>query len=176
MKKIYLSLVIVLICCNNGFSQTYPASNFTMISHIDPELTPNSSGEKYSACWGWTQVSKNKEYAIACSQSGTYWVDITNPSTPTVSAFKAGALSNCTWRETKTYQNFCYVISDDGGNNRFQIFDMQYLPDSVHKVYDHDSIFKRGHALWIDGNKMYISSVTTTNNAFASLTMFSLAN
>jgi choice-of-anchor B domain-containing protein len=176
MKKNYILLILIFIASQRMFAQTYSASNFTLISQLDPEPSANTSGDKYSACWGWTQVNKNKEYAIACSQSGTYWIDITNPSTPTVSAYRAGALSNCTWRETKTYQNFCYVISDDGGANRFQIFDMQYLPDSVHKVHDKDSIFERGHALWIDGSKMYIASVTSTNNSFASLVVYSLAN
>jgi PKD repeat protein len=53
---------------------------------------------------------------------------------------------------------------------------MQYLPDSVHKVYDSQAIFKRGHALWVDGNRLYVSSVTYSNNLFSSLNVYSLAN
>jgi len=159
-------------------SAQYPASNFTLISVINPETGFNPSGDKYSGCWGWFQQNKNKEYAIACSKSGTYFVDITNPATPTVSAFKTGVIANAIWREVKTYQNYCYVISDDGGggNNSFQIFDMQYLPDSVSKVYDSQTLIRRAHAMWVDGNKLYVSAVRQGGNSLSTMNVYSLAN
>ena len=176
MKLKCILLACTLVIVGRLAGQTYAASNFTLQGHLDPETNLNQYGDKYSGCWGWFQASKNKEYAIACSSSGTFWVDITNPSTPTVSCFRAGALSGCTWREVKTYQDYCYVVSDDNGSNRFQIFDMQYLPDSVHKVYDSQSLFKRGHTLWVDGNNLYVAAVTYSNNAFSSMNVYSLAN
>ena len=159
--KIQITLAIFI--CLLSFkikSQTYAANNFTLISVISPETNLNSYGDKYSSCWGWYQANKNKEYAIAGSTSGTYWVDVTNPATPTVSAFRAGKITSTVWREIKTYQNYCYVVSDDGGPNSFQIFDMQYLPDSVHKVFDSQSLFKKGHTLTIDGTNLYVAGVT----------------
>lgn len=156
-------------------AQIFGASNFTLISRLDPETTTNNDGDKYSGCWGWYQASKNKEYAIACSQGGTYWVDMTNPATPSVSAYSAATRTAAIWREAKTYQNYCYVICDDNGNNSFQIFDMQYLPDSVHKVYDDKTIFNRGHTLWVDGNKLYVASVTYSNSTYESMNVYSLA-
>ncbi|MCU0360650.1 MAG: choice-of-anchor B family protein [Bacteroidia bacterium] len=176
MKNTLILLALVLIFRQSVQAQVYPASNFTMVSNINPETGTNGSGSKYSGCWGWYQPGLNKEYAIACSQSGTYWVDVTNPATPSVCAYKVGAHNGAIWREVKTFQNYCYVASDDGGTNRFQIFDMQYLPDSVQKVYDSQAIFKRGHALWVDGNRLYVSSVTYSNNLFSSLNVYSLAN
>lgn len=175
MKINYLFTLLLLIAFSGAKAQ-YPASNFTLVGQLSPEPLPNGNGAKYSGCWGWYQASKNKEYAILGSQSGTYWVDVTNPTTPTVSAYKAGAVSGATWREIKTYQNYCYVISDDFGSNRFQIFDMQYLPDSVSKIYDSQALFKRAHAAWIDGNKLYLSSVTNSNNVTSSMNVYSLAN
>jgi choice-of-anchor B domain-containing protein len=156
-------------------AQTYAASNFTLIGLSDPENTFNPDSQKYSGCWGWYQAAKNKEYAIACSHKGTYWIDISIPSTPTVSAYRAGSKSGCTWREAKSYQNYLYVISDDFGNNSFQIFDMQYLPDSVHKVYDGQNLFERGHTLAIDHDKLYIASATKAGN-FSSMQVYSLTN
>jgi len=173
MKKL---IVLILICCFAKLkSQTYAASNFTLISVISPETYTNSYGAKYSGCWGWYQSNKNKEYAIAGSASGTYWVDVTNPITPTVCAFRAGKKTNTVWREIKSYQNYCYVVTDDGGPASFQIFDMQYLPDSVHKVYDSEALFKRGHTLWVDGNKLYVAGVTFSTGATSSMNLYSLA-
>lgn len=170
-------ILITFLLSNVLYSQppTYAANNFTLISVISPETYTNTYGDKYSGCWGWYQANKNKEYAIAGSASGTYWVDVTNPLTPTVSAYKAGKVTTTVWREIKTYQNYCYVISDDGGANSFQIFDMQYLPDSVSKVYDGVNYFKRGHTLWVDGNKLYVAGITYSNNTTSSMNVYSLA-
>jgi choice-of-anchor B domain-containing protein len=171
------NLAIIIFCAITAVlkSQTYAAQNFTLASVISPETGTNSNGDKYSGCWGWTQPVTNKEYAIACSKSGTYWVDVTNPSTPSVSAYHAGTSTSGVWREVKTYQNFCYVICDDGSSTGFQIFDMSNLPASVTKVYDSNALFKRGHACWIDGNKLYVSSVTFSNNATSTMNVYSLA-
>jgi choice-of-anchor B domain-containing protein len=175
MKLKHLFIIAFIVTTFTVKSQTYAASNFTMISLISPETYTNSYGDKYSGCWGWYQASKNKEYAIAGSASGTFWVDVTNPLTPTVSAYRAGKKTNTVWRELKTYQNYCYVITDDGGPASFQIFDMQYLPDSVHKVHDSQVLFKRGHTLWVDGNKLYVAGVTYSNNTQSSMNVYSLA-
>jgi choice-of-anchor B domain-containing protein len=173
-KKLLLSFLCFHFM-NVKSQMVYPASNFTLCSVINPETNVNSYGGKYSGCWGWYQANKNREYAIAGSSSGTYWVDVTNPYQPTVCAFRPGKITTTVWREIKTYQNYCYVVSDDTGPNSFQIFDMQYLPDSVHKVYDGVNIFRRTHALWVDGNKLYCSSVTYSNNSKSTLDIYSLA-
>jgi choice-of-anchor B domain-containing protein len=175
--KFRTAIVFSLLSCalSHSDAQTYPASNFTLVGHIDPETGTNSYGDKYSACWGWYQAAKQKEYAIACAQAGTYWIDVTVPSTPTVCAYRAGEHSAATWREAKTYLNYCYVISDDPGNNSFQIFDIQYLPDSVHKVYDGKDLFQRAHTLWVDGDKLYVASVTHSTSTYDNMNVYSLA-
>lgn len=172
MKKIYLLTFALLISINYLKSQTFAASNFTLLSNISPET---GTGAKYSACWGWTQPISNKEYAIACSKNGTYFIDVTNPTTPTVSAYVPGTSSNGTWRETKTYQNYCYVVSDDGNSTGFQVINMSTLPATVTLVSSNSTLFKRGHACWVDGNKLYVSGVTYTTGS-SSMDVYSLAN
>ena len=175
MKLNYFILIAFLAATLSSKAQIYSASNFTLISVVSPETYTNSYGAKYSGCWGWYQANKNKEYAIAGSAAGTFWVDVTIPATPTVCAFRAGKKTNTVWREIKSYQNYCYVVTDDGGPASFQIFDMQYLPDSVHKVFDNQTLFKRGHTLWVDGNKLYVAGVTYSNNTTSSMNVYSLA-
>ncbi len=173
MKKCIFFLLIAFI--KKIEAQPYAASNFSLCSVISPETNVNSHGAKYSGCWGWYQASKNREYAIAGSSSGTYFVDVTNPYLPVICDFEPGKITTTIWREIKTYQNYCYVVSDDSGPNSFQIFDLQYLPDSVHKVYDSQALFRRTHALWLDGNKLYCSSVTYSNSTYSTLDIYSLA-
>lgn len=175
MKIFNPILVFVMLLVSGSVAAQFASSNFTLISQTDPEFTYNANGEKYSACWGWYQASKNREYAIACSNTGTYWIDVTNPAMPSVCAYSAGKLSSCTWREAKSYQNYLYVISDDYGNNSFQIFDMSYLPDSVHKVYDGQNLFIRAHTLYVNQDKLYIAAATK-GSAFSPMQVYSLAN
>ncbi|HET8964361.1 MAG TPA: choice-of-anchor B family protein, partial [Chitinophagales bacterium] len=84
----------------------------------------------------------------------------------------------CIWREYKNYKNYLYAISDDGSPNSFQIIDMSFLPDSVHVVYDGTSLFERGHTLFIDGNNLYVGSVTEDANHghYYSMAVYSLAD
>lgn len=176
MKKIIYSLISLLFL--QVSAQVYPSQNINLIGHISPNTATTGlaqGDQRYSGCWGWYQSSKNKEYAISGGSSGTYFIDISSPTTPTVSDYVPGKTA-CIWREIKTYQNICYVASDDFGTNRFQIIDMQYLPDSVHVIHDGNSYFNRSHTLWIDNDKLYCGSVTYTNNpAFASMAVYSLA-
>lgn len=171
MKKNILSLILLLSIYT--IKAQFAASNFTLLSNISPE---SGSGAKYSGCWGWTQPVTNKEYAIACSKNGTYFIDVTNPLTPTVSAYVAGTSSNGTWRETKTYQNYCYVVCDDGGSTGFQVIDMSTLPATVTLVSSNMNLFKRGHACWVDGDKLYVSGITYSNTSQSSMNVYSLAN
>jgi choice-of-anchor B domain-containing protein len=172
MKKILF--YSFLLASGTSFSQTYQSQNISLISVISPNTTTNTSVNKYSGCWGWYQASRNKEYAISGASNGTYFIDVTNPATPTVSAF-VPAKSICTWREMKTYQHYCYIVSDVCQPNAFQIVDLQYLPDSVHVVHNSTSLFTLGHTIWIDNDKMYVASTRWTNSA-SPMTVWSLAN
>ncbi len=173
MRKLFSTLSLFLFI--HAEAQLFSNYNIQLLSLIDPDTSviPSPVGNRYSGCWGWFQSNKNKEYAISGSKSGTYFVDVTNPSTPSVSAFVPGK-KGCTWREMKTYKNYCYIISSDSKPNRFQIVDMQYLPDSVKIIHDSNILFEVGHTIWIDNDKMYIG-LTTFQNGYSPLTVWSLA-
>ena len=173
MKKILFSLSLL----SSFFASAqivYPSQNITLTALINPNTTDSGPDNRhYSGCWGWKQTSLNKEYAIVGASNGTYFIDVTIPATPSVCAFVPGK-SGCTWREIKTYQNFCYVASDDGAPNTFQIIDMSTLPSTVTLVHNGTTYFERGHTLWIDQDKMYVGGVTTTSNSSA-MNVYSLA-
>jgi choice-of-anchor B domain-containing protein len=178
MKKSITLLVFALIIVASTLAQTtYPSSNINLLSNINPETGLNSYGDKYSGCWGWYQANKNREYAILGSQSGVYFVDVTNPSAPVICDFVPGKRTGCTWRELKTYQNYCYAVSDDSSPNSFQIMDMSYLPDSVRVVYDSKALFERAHTIWVDGNKLYAGGITKGNGGGTfPMAVYSLTN
>ena len=173
MKKILVLLALVF--ASEYKSQTYSSQNISLVSIIAPNTSnvPGPVGNLYSGCWGWYQQAKNKEYGISGASNGTYFIDITNPATPSVSAFLQGKLG-CTWREIKTYKNYCYIASDDSKPNTFQIVDMQYLPDSVHIVHNSNTLLEKGHTLWVDSNLLYVGAATFSAG-FSPMAIYSLA-
>jgi choice-of-anchor B domain-containing protein len=176
MKK-YSFLVLSFVIFSST-AQIFQSYNINLISLITPNTSTVGSpvGNKYSGCWGWYQASKNKEYAISCGSNGTYFIDVTVATSPSVSAFVPGK-TGCTWREAKNYQNYCYIVSDDPVPNKFQIVDMQYLPDSVHVIHSGISYFERAHTIWIDGQHMYIGAAlfNSTTNDSDPMPVYSLA-
>ncbi len=177
MKRLFLLLFLLPFVTAVG--QIYNSQNIDLIARISPDTsaTTGSNVNKYSGCWGWFQAAKNKEYAISGGRNGTYFIDITNPATPSVSAYVKGVSQECTWREVKTYQNYCYIASDVCKPNAFQIVDMQYLPDSVVVIHSDTTFFTLGHTLWIDQDKLYVASTTFgSGNNKSPLSVWSLAD
>lgn len=177
MKNLIFILCAYLIFINRNQAQTYPSLNISLLSHIDPEKdNTGSDGRKYSGCWGWWQEVKDKEYAIVGTSSQTYFIDVTVPSNPIIRDSVKAARSGCTWREIKNYQNYCYIVSDDGPPNSFQIVDMQYLPDSVHIVHNDTTYFERCHTIFVDNDKLYCGLPTKHGAATKNMQVYSLAN
>lgn len=173
----YFIICLLLTICKNGFTQTYPSLNLSLLAHMDPETDfTGSDGRRYSGCWGWYQASKNKEYAIVGTSSQTYFIDVTNPSSPVIRDSVKARRTGCTWREIKNYQNYCYIVSDDSPPNSFQIVDMQYLPDSVHIVHDGTTYFERCHTIFVDNDKLYGGLVTPAGGGTINMRVYSLAN
>lgn len=178
MKKFMSVIFICLFFSIKINAQTYPSLNINLLAHINPEKdNTGSDGRKYSGCWGWYQADKNREYALVGTSSQTYFIDVTNPSNPIISDSVKAARTGCTWREIKTYQNYCYIVSDDSPPNSFQIVDMQYLPDSVHIVHNSNSIIERSHTLFVDGDKLYFGAPKDAGTNYQSpMRVYSLAN
>lgn len=166
MKKIYFLLLAFAPFVANA--QTYASQNVNLVGHWwnplqDPEPV---YGIQYQGIWGWYQQSLNREYAIIGASDGTYFIDVTNPAIPVVCDFIPAAHGDLIWHEIKTYQNYCYIVSDDGAPNTFIIADMSTLPDSVTIERNDNTIFERCHTIYVDGTKLWCGSVTGDNNSF----------
>ncbi|MES2567944.1 MAG: choice-of-anchor B family protein [Bacteroidota bacterium] len=176
----FIKLILVLIVSSKSISaQSYPSLNISLLAHLNPETdTTGGDKRKYSGCWGWYQTSKNKEYAIVGTSKQTYFIDVSNPSNPVIVDSVRAMHTGCTWREIKTYQNYCYMVSDICLPNGLQIVDMQYLPDSVHVVHNDSTIFKTCHTIFVDQDKLYCGSVKNSaamGSGYSTMRVYSLA-
>ena len=132
----------------------------------------------YNEIWGY--AANGEEYAIIGSTAGTHIFRVTPGVTPQQVDFVAGKQQGAVvvHRDYKHYGHYLYAVCDEG-NSSLQIMDLQYLPDSVHLVYDADSLVNRSHNLFVDTTQgyLYVCSARIFNPGnFYPMRILSLAN
>ena len=132
-----LSIVCFFLYCViavNGNAQYYEANSGQDQSFEFDSLETFQFGTYGGTdCWGYTAPNK-VEYAIMGTLEGVVFV---NTSNMIIAGKVVGPNNNCSayWRDIKTYENYCYIVSECKGTNEgLMIVDMKYLPDSVHYV------------------------------------------
>lgn len=152
--------------------------NLTLLSHWnDTTLTHVDGDQIWSDIQGWKDTVKNREYLIAGSSDSLYFFDITNPTQMILCDVEFGHSRNAINRDYDTYSHYIYCVSDrTSPPGALQIFDMQYLPDSVHKVYDNDTFGVNTHTVFIDtlNAKLYMCSNTINRVGISAMDVLSL--
>lgn len=133
-------------------------------------LSPTNAG---GDCWGWVD-GNGTEYGIYASWN---YIEFYNIETgQLVDAIESPPSS---WHDIKTYQNYCYAVSEGTGTNQgLMVMDMSYLPDSVHfvqSVSTSGSGHVTSHNLCVDTVAGY-AYVEGTSTGGQSVRIFNLAN
>lgn len=104
------------------------------------------------------------EYAVIGSTAGTHIIDVTNPQEPKQIHFVKGKAtgSQIIHRDFKKYKNFLFGVCDEGQSS-LQVMDYSGLPDSIHVVYDSDSILRTTHNIFIDTAQARLYACYTRN-------------
>ena len=176
MKNIFRSLILSFSLCQ-GFISSAQQLNMNLLSHwTDNSLPTNWTGGMFSDCWGYVD-SLNREYAVIGSTMGAHMFNISNAASPVLVGFYPGmdASSSIIHRDYKTYQHYMYAVCDEG-NSSLQIFDLKYLPDSLHKIYDSQHICKTAHNIFIDNGKIYFCGLKDSDNISKVFRVASLAD
>ncbi len=123
--------------------------NVTLLDHwTDKTLPMGSEDAIYNDVWGFYQ--NGRQYCVIGSNMGTHFFEIVKNQLVELH-FEPGAFQSpyVVHRDYKIYKNFLYGVCDEGTSS-LQIFDLSYLPDSVHKVYDEPHFFQICHNIYID--------------------------
>ncbi|HLB00986.1 MAG TPA: hypothetical protein VJO14_06340, partial [Bacteroidota bacterium] len=67
-------------------------------------FVPPSGGGYTAGCWGWTDTTTGREYALLGNQCGTAVVEITQTASIVERAFVPGPCSS--WRELQVYEHY----------------------------------------------------------------------
>ena len=109
--------------------ETFPASGIQLKAWF-PFTAISPAATSASDAWGYVSPS-GREYAILGMSNGTAFVEITNPAASTLVKFmpRPASASDSLWRNMKTYQNYCYAVSEGGGG--IQIFNLAGIDTGV---------------------------------------------
>jgi len=143
-------IYIPLIFCNVVFSQNY--FNIELLDHwTDTTLLKGPEDAYFSDVWGFEH--NNNTYCAIGSTEGTHIFQVKDRKLIPID-FKPGKYQSflVQHRDYKTYKNYLYAVCDEGSSS-LQIFDLSFLPDSIHKVYDSNQYFQVCHNIFIDTNK-----------------------
>ncbi len=119
----------------------------------------------YNDVWGYADFS-GKEYAIIGSKTKVHFIEVTNPTNPTlVAEFALG--SNTTWRDIKTFGHYAYAVSEGFSNEGLVIFDLCDIANgNIVKTDQKNDVFGKAHNIFIDAknNKLYVVGSNTQSN------------
>ena len=170
MNKSILSLFLVLFININIYAQL----NTNLLYHWEDTtlLGSNAYNNTYNEIWGLN--INGHEIAVIGSTAGTHFFDVSDPSQSIEVAFVAGAYTGpgVIHRDYHDYNDYLYIVCDEGSPSTLQIVDISNLPVSVNTVYDSNNLLNKVHNIFID---------TTTAKLYACATgdameVFSLSN
>lgn len=146
MKKILYYFILIIGLNTSVFSQSL---NMDLLGTWKDSTIINNGGQTYNDIWGYEL--NGREYAIIGSTIGTHIIDVTNPASPVEVDRVIGkyASTNVIHRDFKVHNNHLYMVCDEGPSS-LQIADLSFLPDSVHVVYDDNSLIVKSHNIFID--------------------------
>ncbi|HEY3243255.1 MAG TPA: choice-of-anchor B family protein [Phycisphaerae bacterium] len=100
---------------------TFSSSGIQLLSWL-PVTQFNPAATSGNVAWGYVSPS-GREYAIMGFSHGTAFVEVTNPSNAQIRAIAPGPVS--LWRDLKTYQHYCYAVSEGGSG--IQVMDLDNI-------------------------------------------------
>jgi choice-of-anchor B domain-containing protein len=161
IRHTVLSIFFVAISCLCGAQISFNVD--LLYNWHDTSLALNYRDSRYNDVWG---IEKSgREYAVIGSTFGTHFLDVTDPSNTYEVDRVPGKVqgSGLNHRDFHSFGNFLYGVCDQGDGS-LQIIDLQYLPDSVHLVYNQDSLLIRAHNVFVDTSSALLYACATTHN------------
>jgi choice-of-anchor B domain-containing protein len=110
--------------CIAGDAGPFPCSNIDLARLVTLATLGGMTG---SDVWGWTDPLDNAEYALMGVNNGTAFVDVTDPTDPTLVGRLPTQTGSSAWRDIKVYMNHAYVVADSAGAHGMQVFDLTRL-------------------------------------------------
>ena len=158
-----------LATCIDGFAKIpgtdyeYSCLNYDLMGRITLEEMDAEAGND---CWGWTDSTTGREYAIMGINNGTAFIDITDSTSPIYLGKLPTATVDSSWRDMKVYNDHVYIVSE-AGDHGLQVFNLANLrgidSEKVFSADYTDKSFGQAHNIAIneDSGYAYIAGART---------------
>jgi choice-of-anchor B domain-containing protein len=149
MKQVFLMGWFLWLFC--PFINGQIAQRIKLLNRWEDEGFPFWYGRTiYNEVWGF--VYKGEEYGVIGHRMGTTICRITNDDKlEHIQTIRGSAIEDWTviHRDYHDYKGYLYEVCDES-TSTLRIYDLSYLPDSVHIVYDKNELILRCHNIFID--------------------------
>jgi choice-of-anchor B domain-containing protein len=140
--------------CVGGFAGPYACENIDLMAFVP--ISAIGNGGNTNDIWGWTDPLDGAEYAIVGRDTGTAFVDISDPANPIYIGNLPAHGSASLWRGLKVYQDHVFIGSE-AFNHGMQVFDLTELRDVVTPPVtfaetDHYAGFGSSHTIAVNEN------------------------
>ena len=153
-------------------SAGFNAFGVSLLSHIPhSEFPGNSNGS--NDCWGYVSPT-GREYAIIGNTGGVGFVEVTNPTNPTVLAEIAHPAS--IWSDMAVYDEYCYVVNENSGG--LQVIDLTLIDQGiVSEAPANPTQFTHAHNLYLNTDSGFVYPCgTNTGSGFRAYDLSDPAN
>ncbi|RKF04138.1 choice-of-anchor B domain-containing protein [Tenacibaculum lutimaris] len=155
------------IPCENGFAGQFPCNGYDLLLHIPINTFQAAEGND---CWGWTDPTTNKEYAIMGLDNGTVFIDVTDTENPIYLGKLPTATISSPWRDIKVYNNHAFIVADNSisdNTHGMQVFDLTRLrdvsdPPATFTTDAHFTTFGKAHNIVINEDSGFAYVVGST--------------
>ena len=176
MRIFILYLICIIFTIGNLHAQNSSKGVIKLAQYNNPDLPKVDGTDIWNDLTGWYDPIKKREYAICGTTDSIYFFDISNPEELNLIFVKSGRSVSAKNRDFETFSHYVYCVSDQAfGDGRLQIFDLQYLPDSVPEVYASNKLGKYTHTIFVDSvlKRLYMCS-NTLNIGFSAMDVLSI--
>ncbi len=113
--------------CFVGLAAVYPCSNVDLLSFTTRADLSGGQDQDAADIWGWHDRQTGMEVAIVAMDSGTSFVDVTQPATPRPLGFLPTTGGTFPNREANVYADHAFIVADGPNQHGLQVFDLRQL-------------------------------------------------
>ncbi len=166
---------IILIGLSTNAQDAYHLRLLGNWNNPDLPPNPNMPDQRWNELTGYVDSTSGKEYVIMGSTDSVYFFDVSDPEHIKLCDRRWG-LNTAINRDIETYSHYVYCVSDNAPAGKLQIYDLQFLPDSVHLVYESDTLGHNTHSIFInsESKRLYMCINKKHNQLISGLDILSL--
>jgi choice-of-anchor B domain-containing protein len=110
--------------CEGGMAGVFPCMNVDLMSRMT--IDQIGGGANLNDIWGWTSPTTGKEYALVGRNTGTSFIDISDPVNPVYLGNLPTHTTPSLWRDIKVFNNHAFIVAE-AGLHGMQVFNLMQL-------------------------------------------------